>query len=156
MSQVNDEEILLALRGVLLTVASLPAPADRVWDDTYSVIGGIKKPYQPKVGVPYLTEQFVPATSVLQTNTPRGLVLDTGLYVVTMFGITGEGGKAIRTVTNDIKVAFKIGTTMSTPSGNIVRVRTDQAPFAGQIIPLAEGGHSYSQVTVAYEVQWNQ
>lgn len=156
MSQIDDQEILLALRGILLTVPGLPAPTDRVYENAYVVVGGQKVPYQPKPGVSYITEQSVPATSALQTNTPRGLVLDTGLYIVTWFGITGEGDNAIRAGTTAIKNAFKIGTAVTTPSGNVVRVRTDQGPVAGQIIPLTEGGHSYSQVTIPYEVQWNQ
>lgn len=147
---------MLALRGILLTVPGLPAAEDRVWENAYVIANGQKVPYEPKIGVPYITEQFVSATSALQTNTPRGLILDTGLYFVTWFGITGEGDSAIRAGTTAIRTAFKIGTSVVTPSGNLVRVRTGQGPTAGQVTPLTEGGHSYSQVAVPWEVQWNQ
>jgi hypothetical protein len=156
VSQIDDQEVLLTLRAQLLTVAGLPAAADRVFDNAYVVVGGVKQPYSPKPGMPYLTEKLVPATSALQTNTPRGLVVDTGLYILTWFGITGDGSSAIRAGANAIKTAFKIGTTLTTTSGNIVRVRTESGPVAGQIIDLTEGGHSYCQITVPYEVQWNQ
>lgn len=156
MSQIDDQEILLTLRAQLLTVGGLPAAADRVFDNAYVVVGGVKQRYESKPGVPYLTEKLVPATSALQTNTPRGLILDTGLYILTWFGITGDGSSAIRTGVTAIKTAFKIGTTLPTTSGNIVRVSTEAGPVAGEIIDLSEGGHSYCQVTVPYEVQWNQ
>jgi hypothetical protein len=155
MAQIDLEEVLLALRAILLSVSGLPAPADRVWDDAYVVVGGQREPYEPKTGVPYLTEQFAPATSSLITTVTCGQMTDTGLYLPTWFGIKGEGGKAIRAGTTAIKAAFYPGRTVALASGNRLRIRTDPAPRAGQVIPLEQGGHSYQQVTIPWEVGWN-
>ena len=155
MSQIDDDEVLLALRGTLLTVAGLPAAADRVWDDVYAVVGGVKKTYEPQAGVPYLTESFVPTVGNLVTTHTKGLIVSEGLYVLTWFGVKGDGGTAIRAGTRAITAAFEPGMTVTLPSGNTLRIRATPVPSAGRVTPLAEGAHSYSQVTIAYEVEWN-
>lgn len=160
MAQLDLDEVLLALRAILLSVGGLPA--DRVWDDTYVAVGTQKVAYQPKPNVSYLTEQLAPGSSELQTNTsrdvetnrPQGEMLDAGLYLPTWFGITGEGGKAIRAGTTAIKNAFYPSRVVVLGSGNRLRINGKPAPFAGQIIQL-EGGHSYQQVTIPYLVEWN-
>lgn len=153
MAQIDLEEVLLALRAVLLSVSGLPT--DIVYDDAYVVVNGQKQPYQPKPGISFLVEELAPGGSVLVTTSAHGLMSDAGLYLITWYGVSGEGGRAIRIGTNAIKAAFYPGRTVSLASGNRLRVDTDPAPSAGRVTPLESGGHSTQQVQVQYKVEWN-
>lgn len=143
----SHADVQLALRTALLTVPGLPA--DRQWDNefvedptTHEIV-----PFQPAVGVSYLTEKYTPQPARILANRSTE---HRGLYIVTMFGITGSGTAAIRAVTDAILDTFIPMKGFATTLGNIVRVRGDLAPWPGEIIDIEEGGHSYSQVTIPW------
>ena len=51
----------------------------------------------PLAGRPWLTEEYVPATSTIRTTSrDRGHGETTGLYIVTYYGRAGDGITAIR------------------------------------------------------------
>lgn len=147
----SDKETQLALRAVLQTVPGLPPAQHRVWDNTWVVDPATNQmvPYKPTVNVPYLTEQYTrqPSRKITNRQTEHR-----GIYYATMFGITGSGTAAIRTVTDAILAAFPAMQGFVMASGNVVRVRGDLAPYPGQIIDLDEGKHSYSQVAIPWFV----
>lgn len=104
-------------------------------------------PVVPTVGSPYLEEDFIPATNTLRSFPANGgVVEETGLYVLKIFGISGTGISSIRKVVNVIKAQFSSGTTFSS---GVVRVRNDPGPYAGQITPI-DGGWSYVVLTIPW------
>lgn len=148
MAAFNDLETQLKLRAVLVTVAGLPPAQHRVWDNSYTVpTGGVQPaPYKPTANVAYMTEKYSSGPSFVRgfrTTEHRGL------YFVTYFGVPGLDITPIRTFTDAIRAAFPAMQGFAMASGNVVRIRGDQAPYAGEITPV-ESGHSYSLVTIPW------
>lgn len=148
MAAFADKETQLKLRAVLQTVAGLPPAQHRVWDNSNIIVGGVSKPYVPTPGVPYMTEKYSSGPSFVRgfrTTEHRGM------YFVTIFGVPGLDITPIRTITDAILAAFPAMKGFAMMSGNVVRVRGDQSPYAGEITPI-ESGHSYSLVTIPWFV----
>jgi hypothetical protein len=119
----------LALRVRLLTVAGLPA--SRAFEN---------KAYTPTAGTPYLTDAYVPSTlTMLSFPAKNGTVEETGLYVVQWFGLHDAGFTAIRAGMQAILAAFAPGTSITSNTGDVIRIRTDVGPMAGEITPLDSG-----------------
>lgn len=150
MAAFSDRETQLGLRAVLLTVAGLPPVQHRVFDNSYVVPPGQVQPapYKPTANVEYWTEKYSSGPSFVRgfrTTEHRGL------YFVTVFGVPGTDIAAIRAKTDAILLAFPAMQGFALTSGNVVRIRGDQSPYAGEITPI-ESGHSYSLVTIPWFV----
>jgi len=118
----------LALRAQLLTVSTLPAA--RAFEN---------KDYVPVTGTPYVADSYVPATHrLLSVTAKQGTAQETGLYVVTVHGLENSG-LSVRTIAQSILAAFLPGQTFTTTTGDVVRIRSDLAPYAGQVTPLDTG-----------------
>lgn len=101
------------------------------------------------VGFPYIAEQFVPATTSLLSITGQGgTVEETGLYVLTLYGLSDYGQAGIRKYINALKALYAPGTTM-TAGSHTIRVRGDTSTRSGQIIPLG-GEWSTCQLTIPW------
>lgn len=112
-------------RTVLATL-----PAMRAWENTA---------LDPVANVPYLTEEFVPATNSLITlPASTGQIEETGLYVLTWYGLPNYGVTAIHKSVDALKALFSPGTTF-TAGSDVVRVRTDTAVRKSQLIPQGNG-----------------
>jgi translation initiation factor 1 (eIF-1/SUI1) len=117
-------------------------PSHRAWENE-------KFDQSEAAGFPYIAEQFVPATSELKTIMGQGgTVEETGLYVLTLFGLSGAGQAGIRKYVNALKSLYAPGTTM-TAGSHTIRVRGDTSTRAGQIIPLG-GEWSTCQLTIPW------
>lgn len=126
---IDHGQAHLALRNRLLTVAGIPAA--RAWEN---------KKFSAAPGVPYLADQYVPATSrILSFPANKGTTEETGLYVVQWYGLADTGITAMRTGVQAILAAFAPGTSLTATSGDVVRVRSDVGPVAGQILPMDSG-----------------
>lgn len=102
----------------------------------------------PLVGRHFFEEDFVPATSsVFTIPASSGDVYDTGLYILKWYGLPGTGVSALRKSVDALKARFAPGTQL-TAGTDFVRIRGDQAPYTGQIIPLS----SWSVLTLT--VPW--
>jgi hypothetical protein len=112
-------------------------PAARAWEN---------KNYTATPGAPYIADSYVPATmALISLPASNGVVEETGLYVVQWFGLADSGIGAIRAGVQAILAAFAPGTSITSTTGDVLRVRTDVGPTAGQIIPMDNG---WSVVTV--------
>lgn len=134
-----------ASTGRTITVG---VPFKRAWSNTK---------FTPVAGFPYIADRFVPATHNTVTFPPTNAQAhETGLYVVTWFGLSEKGESAIRRGVQAILERFTPGTSLTLDSGDVLRVRGanpgDPGPQAGQIIPI-EGGWSYCQITIPW---WSQ
>jgi hypothetical protein len=126
---INHTAAQLALRSRLLTVAGLPAA--RAWEN---------KNYTAIPGTPYVADSYVPGTNSLITfPANNGTVEETGLYVVQWYGVADSGIGTIRAGVQAILAAFAPGTVVTSTTGDVIRVRTDVGPMAGQLMPMDAG-----------------
>lgn len=125
---IAHSEVHLALRGRLLAVPGLPA--SNAWENVQ---------FNPPTGE-YVEEDFVPATTDLFTFKVSGRVEETGLYVIRWMGIANTGTSALRAKVDAVLAAFPPGFKFPPlANGDELRIRGDEAPSAGQIIPDGAG-----------------
>lgn len=135
---INHLAAQLAMRNRLLTVSGLPSA--EAWE---------LKRFTP-TGAPYIADQFIPATSTLLTvPAQHGLIEETGIYVVQFFGLDGADLSTIRTPADAIVAVFAPETAIATTAGDVVRVRSNPGPFAGQILPM-ENGYAVCTIRVPW------
>lgn len=118
----NLTAIQLCLRGVVLTLPTLPAA--RAWENVL---------FRPTEGQPYVAEQFVPATSALQGLVRSGTIETRGLYVVQWYGVVNTGLGALTAGVDALLALFPPGASFTASTGAIVYVRGDVGPSRGQI-----------------------
>jgi hypothetical protein len=114
-------------------------PADREWENTQNP-GTTTVATRPKI-----SDQWVPATSS-STGAPSRIstVTDTGLYVLTWFGLGNKGKLALRSEIQALKELYPPG--LKIPVGDAdLRITGNPGPLAGQLIPLDNG---YTAVTL--------
>jgi hypothetical protein len=134
---INHERVLIALRN-----RALPAlPAGRAWED-------IK--YTPTPGVPFVEEDYEPATSSLLGLLKGGTVEDTGAYVIRWYGVAGQGTAAVNAGITALLALFKPGDTFTATDGTVIHVRADVAPTRSRIIN--HDGWAVSTVSIFFRV----
>ena len=102
---------------------------------------------------PRIADRFVPATAILRSFPAQGgLMVETGLYIVTYYGLWDKGDAAIRRVSTTIKKRFTPGVNL-TAGTDTVRIRGggegEPATQSGELTPL-DNGWAYVQVTVPW------
>lgn len=107
-------------------------PPIRVWENV-------------KVDTPvsrwYIDEDYIPGSPFRVTSTFEGEYENNPVYVIRLAGLSGRSIKALYTVATAILRLFKPGTTMVLPDGTNLRVRSEPAPYRGQVLPGEEEGH---------------
>lgn len=140
---VNGQHTITAVTALTITCAgcavdaaaggrtlSVGIPAMRSWDNVELA---------PVAGRPYIEESFVPATNTLVAfPSNNGTVEETGLYVLRWYGVANTG-LSIRKCVDALKLLFAPGTARTASTGDVVRVRSDHAPYAGQLLPDGQG-----------------
>lgn len=137
MSVISHTAVHLALRNRLLTVSGLPARANE------------NKDYTPVAGTAYVREKLAPATQQgvgISTDSPSEY---TGLYVVTYFGVE-DTGLAVSTSADAILAVFTKGLTLTATDGSVVRVRSDVAPWRGEVI--TNDGWAACTISIPYRI----
>lgn len=138
---IDYTAVRLALRAQLLTLSAV-LPAQRAYENVA---------FTPTTGQPYLEEDFVPGSVALLGLVSGGTVETTGLYVVKWYGVQNTGTNAIESGVTAILNAFPPGSTLPLPSGEVVRVRGDHAPYRGQALSL-DTGWTCVPVTIPWRV----
>jgi hypothetical protein len=106
--------------------------------------------FDPIPGRPWLQEQYVPATLTRMTvSSDGGHADESGLYVLTYYGLAGVGSLAILRVTDAILALFAPGTAVTDGASTIV-VRGNPGPWGGQIIPQ-DDGYARRVVTIPWQ-----
>lgn len=128
-------------------------PETRLWENTKPIRSGAQI-VAPTAGRPYITDEFVPATHEARTFPAQtGRVEETGLYLVTYFGLANSGDSNLRKVAQAIAALFTPGTTLAVGSNTLrIGVRTGQrmqGARLGQITAIANGW-AYVQVIVPW------
>ncbi len=140
----NSAKVITGVTAGFLTIAggcaaqsatagrtlSVGLPSRRAWEN---------EKFTPTAGQLYVTEQFVPATtSLLGITAAGGTIEETGLYVLTVYGLSESGMAGLRAYINALKARFTPGTSV-TAGSHTLRVRGDTSTKAGQIIPQGNG-----------------
>lgn len=158
----NGYKIVIAVAAGTLTVSSLTTMAVEAAGGDELLIVRLPEgraldnvAFDPTLfsGRPYIEEDFVPATKSLMGQRNGGLVVETGLYVLKLYGLSDKGLAGIRKVMDALEALYAPGTAM-TAGSLTVRVRTDLAPWSGQILPQGDG-RSVCVLTVPWECYSN-
>lgn len=114
-------------------------PSTRVWE-------GITM--KPVAGHPYIEEEFVTDTPAKLIGIAKGgVVEELPMYIVRWYGLAGYGAADVVKCRDAVIKLFKISTTVTSASGDVVRVRGDQGPSRTSPRP-DEPGWVVSTVTI--------
>lgn len=118
-------------------------PGLRSWENEQQIELDVKRPY--------VTDAFRPATSEVYTfpaNT--GTVLETGLYVLTLYALPKVGILAIRRYVKGIKALFAPGTAIAVGSDTL-RMPVRKGVSSSEIIPTVSW--SVVAITIPWEAR---
>lgn len=95
--------------------------------------------FTPVSGRPYAEEEFSPSTSeVFSAPARTGEMVEDGIYVLKLYGLSGKGTAALRKSVDALKALFTPGTNL-TAGSHTVRMIPSAAATTGQLIPLTSG-----------------
>lgn len=140
----NTPRVITNVQPLTLTTSTAPAVEAAAGGRSLTVGLPLIRSFENKavskvVGRPYVDENFVPGTHALLTAPAQsGIVEETGLYVLTFFGVENTGHLGIRKPLDALKALFAPGTVIPAGSAS-VRVRGDTSTQVGQIIPQGNG-----------------
>ena len=111
-------------------------PASRAWENM---------DFTPVAGVPFVEEDYVPGPVTQITVGPLGQVETTPLYVVKLYGVANTGAGALARYATAVLTLFPPRFNVTLSTGDVLRVRTDTAPYRGQLQQATPG---FAVVTV--------
>jgi hypothetical protein len=109
-----------AAGGRSLTVG---LPSQRAWENVA---------FQPTAGVPWVREEFLPGPTSQETLGPQGELEATPMYALYV-NVAAETGLTAKRYVQALRVLFAPRTAIVLPNGDILRVRADTGPYAGQL-----------------------
>lgn len=109
-----------AAGGRSLTVG---LPSSRAWENVA---------FQPTAGVPWVEEQFIPGPMAQVTLGPNGVLEATPMYALYV-NLPAETGLTVKRYVNALRTLFAPRTAIPLASGDVLRVRSDTGPYAGQL-----------------------
>lgn len=110
--------------------------------------------FEPAPDFPYVEESFVPATSTMLTVPySGGAMVETGLYLLKVYGLSDYGPDAIGAYTDALKALFSPGTLIASTSDSIY-CNGNPGPWVGQLIPI-EGGWTVAVLTIPWKAYTN-
>ena len=98
-------------------------------------------------GRPYISEDFVPGPAAQVTLGPLGAVETFPLYTVNLFGVANTGLQALTRMADAILTLFAPRTDIVLSTGDVVRIRSSPAPYAGPLTQ-ASPGWAFVPVTI--------
>lgn len=105
-------------------------PSQRAWEN---------KELIPGATIPYVEEDFIPATHrIVTAPADGGLVEETGLYVLKWYGVPNIGIAALRKSSFALAKLYAPGTNLAAGT-DVVTMRGDTAVQSGQILQLSTG-----------------
>lgn len=93
----------------------------------------------PETGVPYWDEQYVRGPNVLGTIGPQGRIVGEPMYLPRINVQKDTSDEAASRYADAMVNVFPPGDKIVLADGNVIEVRADQAPYAGQLLPNGAG-----------------
>lgn len=121
-------------------------PTSRAWEN---------ENFTGTTNTPYVEEDFLMQPSGLQSFPAHGgSLLETGLYVLKWYGLSGVGVRGLRRSVAGLLARFTPGTVITVGDASL-RVRgslTESGPYAGQMIRV-DGGWTAIAVTIPWRAE---
>lgn len=118
--------VQVAAGGRSLTVG---LPSNRAWENVA---------FQPTAGVPWVREEFLPGPTAQVTLGPLGDLEATPMYAV-FFNVAAETGLTAKRYVTAARALFAPRTAIALGNGDVLRVRSDTGPYAGQLLQSQPG-----------------
>jgi hypothetical protein len=117
---------------------SVGLPAGRAWENVE---------YRPQERTWYVDEDYLPGPSEYSTLGQAGRTTHWPVYVLTLYGVADTGPEALYKLADAVLRLFRAGTAIPVATGDVLRVRSEPAPFRGQVLP-SEAGRASITVTI--------
>lgn len=118
-------------------------PAGRAWENV---------PFDPFATEWYVREEYLPGPQALIAgNDDHGEYEAYPAYVLTLYGMPGTGAGALYAASDAVLRHFRPALHLFTSDGHAVRVRTDSAPYSGQL--FSDVAHSAIEVTIPLSIR---
>lgn len=150
LSANNGAHVVTAVATLTLTCSATSAesaatatlavglPSARAWENI---------DFTPTAGAWYVEEDYLPGPAAQVTLGNYGQVETFPTYVLKLYGPSKVGVGALYALADAVLDAFVPRTAMTLSTGDTLVVRTDPAPFRGQLLQ-ADGGWAVVSVTV--------
>lgn len=152
----NPEPVVVtAVTDDVLTVRA-PVPRTPVGfnpDNTLSVVLPVRRAWEnvefsPEDDQWYVDEQYLPGPlTLIAGNEDHGEFDAEPVYLVRVYGLAGTGAGAVFALADAVLARFRPGRHIPTSDGHTIRVKSDPAPYRGQLV--REGAaHAVIEVTI--------
>lgn len=128
-----------AAGGRSLTVG---LPSQRAWENVA---------FEPTAGVPWVQEQYLPGPSAQVTLGPNGELELTPMYALYV-NLPAETGLTVKRYVNALRVLFAPRTAIALANGDVLRVRSDTGPYAGQL-QQSQPGFAVQPLTIPFRLR---
>ena len=95
--------------------------------------------FTPVTGRPYVEESYTPGPAGQVTLGPLGQVELFPMYTLNLYGISNTGISGLMATVDALLLLFAPRTTLVLSSGDVVRVRTQPAPYASPVMQASPG-----------------
>lgn len=136
----QERAVEAAAPGRSLTVG---IPSIRAWEN---------KKATPDDNLWFISEDYLPGPSVRITTGPLAEFDQFPTYVIKLYGFPDVGSQALSKVARGVLLSFLPGLALDLSDGTQLRVRSDPAPYLGQILADDEG-FAFIVVTIPLRVR---
>ena len=95
--------------------------------------------FAPAAGRPSCEEHYLPGPAAVSTIGPNGRIVSLPEYVINLYATDNQGIGALAAYATAILTLFPPELVIGLANGDLLRVRGDQAPFRGQLLPDQPG-----------------
>lgn len=139
----NTPRVITAVSALSLTVSGVVTPESAAGGRSLTV--GLPTAraweniaFQPTAGVPWVREEFLPGPTAQVTLGPLGDLEATPMYALHVH-VPAETGLTAKRYVTALRSLFAPRTAIPLPNGDVLRVRSDTGPYAGQLLQSHPG-----------------
>lgn len=123
---------------------SVGLPALRAWENV---------DFTPTTGRWYVEEDYLPGPVVQETLGPQGWTEGLPQYVLRCYGLAGKGISPLYQMADALLALFPPRANVVLSSGDVVVVRTNPAPYRGQLVQTPQGGWAVVAITIPCRIR---
>lgn len=117
-------------------------PSHRAWEN---------KTFEPTAGIPWVREEFVPGPTAQVTLGPLGDLEATPMYALYV-NVPADSGLTAKRYVDTLRVLFAPRTAIPLTNGDVLRVRSDTGPYAGQL-QQSQPGFAVQPLTIPLRIR---